>query len=52
MEKGITFQFILVFINLKFSNYLTFSYSSGGEDGFIRVHYFDKPYFDFEVEYN
>lgn len=28
------------------------SYSSGGEDGFIRVHYFDKPYFDFEVEYN
>lgn len=27
------------------------SYSSGGEDGFIRVHYFDQPYFDFEVEY-
>lgn len=27
------------------------SYSSGGEDGFIRVHYMDQPYFDFEVEY-
>jgi len=27
------------------------SYSSGGEDGFIIVHYFDQPYFDFEVEY-
>lgn len=26
------------------------SYSSGGEDGFIRVHYFDQPYFDFEFE--
>lgn len=26
------------------------SYSSGGEDGFIRVHYFDQPYFDFDLE--
>jgi len=28
------------------------SYSSGGEDGFIRVHYFDKSYFDYDVKYN
>jgi translation initiation factor 3 subunit I len=27
------------------------SYSSGGEDGFVRIHYFDKTYFDFEFEY-
>ena len=26
------------------------SYSSGGEDGFVRVHYFDQLYFDFELE--
>jgi translation initiation factor 3 subunit I len=28
------------------------SYSSGGEDGFVRVHYFDPTYFDFEIKYN
>lgn len=27
------------------------SYSSGGEDGYVRVHYFDKSYFDFEFDY-
>ena len=27
-----------------------FSYSSGGEDGYVRVHTFDPVYFDFEVE--
>lgn len=27
------------------------SYSSGGEDGFIRVHFFDQPYFDFDFEF-
>lgn len=26
------------------------SYSSGGEDGYIRVHNFDQSYFDFEIE--
>lgn len=26
-------------------------YSSGGEDGYVRVHTFDKDYFDFEFEY-
>lgn len=26
-------------------------YSSGGEDGYIRVHQFDAQYYDFEVEY-
>ncbi|KAH7975536.1 hypothetical protein HPB52_003032 [Rhipicephalus sanguineus] len=26
------------------------SYSSGGEDGYVRVHYFDPSYFDFQVE--
>lgn len=25
-------------------------YASGGEDGFIRLHYFDKSYFDFEFD--
>lgn len=26
------------------------SYASGGEDGYIRVHHFDKGYFDFTYE--
>ncbi|RXN20291.1 alpha-taxilin-like protein [Labeo rohita] len=26
------------------------SYSSGGEDGYVRIHYFDPSYFDFELE--
>lgn len=25
-------------------------YASGGEDGYVRVHHFDKPYFDFMFE--
>lgn len=25
-------------------------YASGGEDGYIRLHHFDKPYFDFLYE--
>jgi translation initiation factor 3 subunit I len=25
-------------------------YASGGEDGYVRVHYFDKGYFDFSYE--
>lgn len=27
------------------------SYSSGGEDGYVRVHVFDPPYFDFDFEF-
>lgn len=27
------------------------SYSSGGEDGYVRVHYFDPEYFDFRFEF-
>lgn len=27
------------------------SYSSGGEDGYVRVHYFDQEYFDFRFEF-
>ncbi|RUS72054.1 hypothetical protein EGW08_020183 [Elysia chlorotica] len=27
------------------------SYSSGGEDGYVRVHYFDQNYLDFNFEY-
>ena len=27
-----------------------YSYSSGGEDGYVRIHYFDPHYFDFELE--
>lgn len=26
------------------------SYSSGGEDGYVRIHHFDPQYFDFELE--
>lgn len=26
------------------------SYASGGEDGYVRLHHFDKGYFDFEYE--
>ena len=25
-------------------------YASGGEDGYVRVHHFDQPYFDFKFE--
>ena len=28
-----------------------FSYSSGGEDGYVRVHTFDDSYFNFNFEY-
>ncbi|KAL0279904.1 UNVERIFIED_CONTAM: hypothetical protein PYX00_001364 [Menopon gallinae] len=27
------------------------SYSSGGEDGYVRVHYFDNSYFEFKFDY-
>ena len=27
------------------------SFSSGGEDGYVRVHYFDPSYFEFEIEF-
>lgn len=40
METIIFFFFVL----------LLFSYSSGGEDGYVRIHYFDPQYFDFELE--
>ena len=30
---------------------MIFRYSSGGEDGYVRVHNFDSQYFDFEFEY-
>jgi len=33
------------------SNLMFFRYSSGGEDGYVRVHQFDQQYFDFEFEY-
>ena len=26
-------------------------FSSGGEDGYVRMHVFDKTYYDFEYEY-
>lgn len=26
-------------------------FTSGGEDGYVRLHHFDPDYFDFEVEY-
>lgn len=26
-------------------------FSSGGEDGYVRVHYFDPSYFDFRFEF-
>lgn len=29
---------------------VSFSYSSGGEDGYVRIHYFDPQYFEFEFE--
>jgi hypothetical protein len=30
---------------------LCYSYSSGGEDGYVRVHNFDQTYLDFRFEY-
>ena len=52
--KRFVFFFIYYFKKeIHFSNFfIYFSYSSGGEDGFIRVHYFDKSYFDYDVKYN
>lgn len=31
-------------------SHLSCSYSSGGEDGYVRIHYFDPHYFEFEFE--
>lgn len=31
--------------------FLVYSYSSGGEDGYVRVHVFDPSYFEVEFEY-
>lgn len=31
-------------------SFLPYSYSSGGEDGYVRIHYFDPQYFEFEFE--
>ena len=30
---------------------LSFSYSSGGEDGYVRVHTFDPEYFEFKFDF-
>ena len=42
-----------MYLNTSFnSDTLDFhSYSSGGEDGYVRVHNFDQSYFDFKFEY-
>jgi len=34
--------------NYFFFFFLLFSYASGGEDGLVRVHYFDNDYLDFD----
>lgn len=31
--------------------HIAYSYSSGGEDGYVRVHTFDPAYFEFDFEY-
>ena len=36
---------------LVFVFFLSCSYSSGGEDGYVRVHVFDPSYFELEFEY-
>ena len=36
-------------VQLRFN--FVFSYSSGGEDGYVRSHVFDKSYYEFEFEY-
>lgn len=46
---NISLKRILIKINVQ-HNTLFFSYSSGGEDGYVRIHYFDPQYFDFELE--
>lgn len=33
------------------TSHITHSYSSGGEDGYVRVHTFDPSYFEFDFEY-
>ena len=37
--------------NITFNDLLFYSYSSGGEDGYVRVHNFDPSYFEFEMDY-
>ena len=43
---GKRFLFFLVFVNLFTIFFFFFSYSSGSEDGYVRVHHFDKEYFN------
>lgn len=34
-----------------FQLFPSFSYASGGEDGLIRVHYFDNDYLEYDIAY-
>lgn len=43
-------EVIFIDFGLTFFSF-SFSFSSGGEDGYVRVHYFDQNYFDFEFEF-
>jgi translation initiation factor 3 subunit I len=35
----------------KYIHLFYFSYASGGEDGLVRIHYFDNDYLDYDVAY-
>lgn len=43
--------FVCCFKELKCCLFFLRSYSSGGEDGYVRVHVFDPSYFEVEFEY-
>jgi hypothetical protein len=47
MEKGLYPLFFSLFDLLL----IAFSYASGGEDGLVRIHYFDNDYLDYDVAY-
>ena len=52
--KCATKQLVIIFLNVSLTTicyFLSNRYSSGGEDGYVRIHTFDPQFNDFEFEY-
>lgn len=42
-------SYLLIDLTFPNSLFLTFSFSSGGEDGYVRLHHFDPDYFNIKI---
>jgi hypothetical protein len=56
MGKG-TFENLAFALSVYYCRFVSFhlsiisSYASGGEDGFVRIHYFDDDYLAYDIAY-